>query len=89
MSTQTNSHKLPNQEKWITLTSSEVKHIFAYYIVIFLISLIAMIAFIRHFTLVDSSEIEMTNTVLFSFTCGKNACQTHLFFYYSMNLFPD
>ena len=70
MSTQTNSHKLPNQEKWITLTSSEVKHIFAYYIVIFLISLIAMIAFIRHFTLVDSSEIEMTNTVLFSFTCG-------------------
>lgn len=70
MSTQTNSHKLPNQEKWITLTSSEVKHIFAYYIVIFLISLIAMIAFIRHFTLVDSSEIGMINTVLFSFSCG-------------------
>lgn len=70
MGTQTNSHKLPNQEKWITLTFSEVKHIFAYYIVIFLISLIAMIAFIRHFTLVDSSEIKMTDTVLFSFICG-------------------
>ena len=70
MSREINQHELPNQEKWITLTRSEVKHIFVYYIVLFLISLVVMIVFIRHFVLAESGEIKVIETVLFSLVCG-------------------
>ena len=75
MSRETNQHELPNQEKWITLTRSEVKHIFVYYIVLFLISLVTMIAFIWHFALAESGEIKVIETVLFSLVLYSKTVQ--------------
>lgn len=70
MSKRSNPHALQNQEKWITLTRPEIKHIFIYYIVIFFVALITMIVFVRRFTLTESSKIEVMDMLLFSFVCG-------------------
>lgn len=70
MSAERNGHALPNQEKWIVMSRAEIKRIFEYYIVLFLISLLAVLLFIRYFELIEKDKIGIFCIVLFSFSCG-------------------
>jgi len=63
-----NKHLLPWQEKWINLTSKEIKHLFFYYVVLLIISII-WIAFsvLYHY---EFSENGFSNIIgIFMFAC--------------------
>ena len=61
-------HQLPNQEKWIKLTEDEVKHIFLYYILLFVGSLIAL--FICFFVYMPKQECDLHDLLIISVVCG-------------------
>lgn len=61
-------HALPTQKKWIKLTRKEVKHIFIYYCIIFIISLVVFGFIIGSFVNISRDNIGIL--LIFSFTCG-------------------
>ncbi len=63
-----NSHLLPTQEKWVDMTKNEIKHIFVYYIVLYIISLLLSVLFI--WLLSGQHELSLVNLLIFSFLCG-------------------
>lgn len=65
-----NLHALPTQEKWIKLSNNEVKHIFMYYILIFLASLALCVFLISSLFPPEDKGIELDCLILFSFTFG-------------------
>lgn len=62
------SHSLPTQEKWVDMTKNEIKHIFVYYIVLYIISLLVSGCFI--FLLSGQNELSLVKLLVFSFLCG-------------------
>ena len=62
------SHELPNQEKWIKLSKKEIKHIFLYYIIIFILSLIIVGIVICH--LEGTTADNLGKLLFFAFVCG-------------------
>ncbi len=63
-----NPHALPTQEKWIILSRKEVKHIFVYYFIIFVASLIAVGAFICY--CISRTPVNIAILLPFAFVCG-------------------
>lgn len=63
-----NKHTLPTQDKWIHLSKKEIKHIFIYYGVVFMVSLLAFGVIIYHFVSIQTDNIGLL--LIFSFVCG-------------------
>lgn len=66
----TSRHALPNQEKWIKLSVSEVKHIFVYYIIIFLLSLAGCICLICYQFPSLVTTVHLNSLAIFSLIFG-------------------
>lgn len=63
-----NSHELSTQEKWIKLSKNEVKHLFAYYFIIFFASLISVGIIVYKYFQTSLDNIGMI--LLLSFASG-------------------
>lgn len=63
-----NPHALLTQKKWIQLSRKELKHIFIYYSIIFMLSLIGFGVLLAFFIDVKDDSIGMI--LLLSFVCG-------------------
>ena len=57
-----------HQEKWIKLSKREIKHIFIYFLIMFIISLISF--FILVHCLFNSQYVSFVLLLIFSFICG-------------------
>lgn len=66
----TNQHALPNQEKWIKLSVSEIRHIFVYYIIIFLFSLAGAIWAVCYKFTSPTTTVNLHYLVSFSLVFG-------------------
>lgn len=70
-STQKNEHLLKTQEKWINLTDDEIKHLFAYYIIFMIASLLWMIlSLLYHYELSKDGFSNLVGIFMFSFPSG-------------------
>lgn len=78
-----NPHALPTQEKWINLSKKEVKHIFIYYFIVFIFSLVIFGIIIC--CLVNTLEDNIGLLLLFSFVCGLLGSN----FYYIRKLYKS
>ena len=67
----TNPHSLPTQEKWINMTAKEIRHLFAYYIIILFVSLLWMtISTLYHYVWSETGFPNVTGIFMFSFPSG-------------------
>lgn len=85
MKTEDTSHALKTQEKWIALSREEVKHIFAYYLILFIAALISVVRFIFYYTSIESTEVELGWILIFAFISGLLGAT----FYYIRKLYKS
>lgn len=71
MNDKNNDSLLPNIQKWMNLTKKEVKHLFAYYVVILLVSFLWFIVdLLYHYAPNKNGFPIIAGVFLFAFPCG-------------------
>lgn len=66
-----NYHALPNQERWINLNESEVKHLFVYYIILLIFSMLWLsFSVLYHYELGSKGFSNILGVFMFAFPAG-------------------
>ena len=67
----TNPHLLPLQEQWINMSVKEIKHLFAYYIIALILSLLwILFSILYHYELSNNGFSNMVGLFMLSFPSG-------------------
>lgn len=68
---ETHDHSLPNQEKWIILSTKELKHLFLYYVFVLIVSLFWIIfSVLFHYEFSKNGFSNVVGIFMFAFPSG-------------------